>query len=295
MNTNSLPAMLLGVALVATGCRQDAVQADPARSSATGAGELLDADAEAPDAKEARCPSGAPGPEMALISTASAKHYCIDRTEVTQAQYQKFVTAAGKDLSLIASIPECSWQKTFEVTVRPEDNPSLYGCPKGEYDPVAKPDQPAGCISWCMAFAYCRWAGKRLCGRIGGGALSDRIADRNDAQQSQWFYTCTQGGKSAYQYGDSYQATCSPAALEPVTKVSTGCTGQQPPYSEISGMSSGVSEWEDACAGEDCNLRGGTFVNLPAGGQVFRCDDSSCAVRGWMTPGVGFRCCADVD
>ena len=66
---------------------------------------------------------------MALISVAEKKHYCIDKTEVTQSQYAKFVDAAGDDLSLVAGISGCSFQKSFEVLVNPNYGPDADTAP----------------------------------------------------------------------------------------------------------------------------------------------------------------------
>ena len=281
--------LVLVLCAATSGCKHDAIEADPARTGAS-----LEA-STSNDALSLACPSGLAGPAMALISVADKKHYCIDKTEVTQSQYAKFVAAAGNDVSLIAGIPECFWQKSFEMPVRPDEDPSAYGCPKGEYDPAAKPDQPVGCTTWCMAYAYCRWAGKRLCGKIGGGPISEPSDNYKNLEQSQWYFACTQGGSSAYQYGDTYDPACSPPALEPVTSAKSQCTGQKPPYNEISGMNSGVSEWEDACLDQSCFVRGGGILDLHQGEQAMRCDVSASTLRGVTSPGTGFRCCLDVD
>ena len=287
--------LLLGVA--AGGCKHDTIEADPARVGAGQDASATDSKSETQvDAVAPGCPSGLAGPAMALISVAEKKHYCIDKTEVTQSQYAKFVVAAGDDLSLIAGISECWFQGNFDVRVESGDNPAVTACPKGEYDPAAKPDQPAGCITWCGAYAYCRWAGKRLCGKIGGGALDDPNNDYKNLAKSQWFYACTQGGTSVYQYGDAYDPACSPEMLEPVTSASSQCAGQKPPYNEITGMNSGVSEWEDSCVDDGCLYRGGGIGNLPSSdGQELRCDAKANTHRGSSYPAIGFRCCLDVD
>lgn len=110
----------------------------------TGAG--VDANVDA-----GRCPEGR-GPKMIVAGT-----FCIDSTEVTNAQYGAFLDDAfafdaGPPPAVCANVPT-----------------HLPGC---AYDPVGRANRPVRCVSWCDAWTFCKWSGKRLCGRIGGGPLT---------------------------------------------------------------------------------------------------------------------------
>lgn len=78
--------------------------------------------------------------------------YCVDSTEVTGRQYLEFLAAKAGDTS--GQPVDCSWNTTFE--------------PAADIDPN---EYPVAFVDWCDALAYCTWAGKRLCGKIGGGPL----------------------------------------------------------------------------------------------------------------------------
>lgn len=292
-----LRTVLAVLALAHPACTDETIRPDPSKSGglvdASIVGDADSADVALFDADASTCPSIIGAAEMTRIASPKGVAYCIDKTEVTQGQYAKFVAAAGTDLSHTSAIAECAFTTSYDVVVRPDDNPGAYGCPKGVYDPTAKPDLPMQCATWCMAYAYCRWAGKRLCGRTGGGALTDTVADSKDPNASQWYNACSIGGKHAYPYGDSFLPACSPPALEPVTSASSECVGAEAEYSGISGMCSGVSEWEDGCTNEDCLVRGGNFLETWVGEGAFRCDRRAVTVRGLMHPFIGFRCCAD--
>jgi len=99
------------------------------------------------------------GPNMVRVPTVDGRSYCIDATEVTQAQYSQFLFVKKGDTS--GQEARCTWNMSYGVTC-------------GGFDPVARGGYPVVCIDWCDAVAFCSWAGKRLCGKIGGGSLTTR-------------------------------------------------------------------------------------------------------------------------
>jgi hypothetical protein len=101
---------------------------------------------------------------MVEVTSASGR-YCIDSTEVTNAHYAAFLA--------MSPTPSSGWPA-----------------------PVDQGRHPVTFVDWCDAFAFCRWAGKRLCGKIGDGANAP--ADLANAAKSQWFNACTAGGTKAY-------------------------------------------------------------------------------------------------
>ena len=156
-------------------------------------------------------------------------------------------------------------------------------------------------VDWCDAYAFCAWAGKRLCGRIGGG--SGVPSDFNDATKSQWYAACiSEAAGNVYPYGNSYTTTtCNGgdngvADFVPV-KSMTGCHWSAAPYSSIYDMSGNADEWEDTCtqaggigANDPCRARGGNYLDS----QLWlRCDaDWMGYNRSDRFLNVGFRCCS---
>jgi len=247
----------------------------------------------------ADCPIGLPGPPLVRVSSPDNVAYCIDRFEVSQEQYAAFVAAKGSDFG---DQPEvCAWNK--EYTPKEQSDSSSTGCPVGVYDPAKKGALPMACADWCDAKAYCAWAGKRLCGKIGGGSAAPE--SYADAKASQWFNACSQGGKTVYPYGDTYKAgLCVDGANQGEQKqpqeatMAGDCHGQQPPFSEIAHLSGNVWEWEDRCeeggpgGGLFCGMRGGGFslFNLE---KDTRCDGNSTTGIAIQNAAVGIRCCLD--
>lgn len=91
--------------------------------------------------------------------------FCIDRTEVTQSAYDAFLSAT-----------------TNGGPARPD------GCTTKKSNTVALGSDgtmPVRNVDWCDAYAYCAWAGKRLCGRTGGGGAMT-AAETTSATGNEW-------------------------------------------------------------------------------------------------------------
>jgi formylglycine-generating enzyme required for sulfatase activity len=206
--------------------------------------------------------------------------FCIDSTEVTNAQYLRFVTAA---VPFTGQPAECSWNTSW--TPGPG-----FGWPYG----AGSETLPMTAVDWCDARAYCAWAGKRLCGHVGSG--STPFALFGDPAQSEWHYACTANGTKIYPYGDTYAATaCEGADIKPNKVVpvasKTACIGG---YPGIYDMSGNVYEWEDSCDGttgatDQCHLRGGGDLSPSTNLQ---CGNSNTDLRQRYFINVGIRCCA---
>ncbi|MBI5531167.1 MAG: SUMF1/EgtB/PvdO family nonheme iron enzyme [Deltaproteobacteria bacterium] len=228
---------------------------------------------------------------MVLLET-----FCIDSTEVTASQYQAFLDSNPLVSDQIA---ECSFNGTYVP-----DNGGF--CGFGKYDPAGHPDEPIVCVDWCDAYAYCRFAGKRLCGRKGGGSVD--FADYQDATKSEWFDACSDHGARRYPYGDTYQSDSCNGLDHSGCKTGSepGCrplpAGTLPSCASKGGildLSGNVAEWEDSCDGatgkkDGCRIRGGTVA---ASQYELICSEPGMyygvAPRDGVGEAVGIRCCAD--
>jgi formylglycine-generating enzyme required for sulfatase activity len=239
---------------------------------------------------DAACATGKGGP-MRQIPAPGGATMCVDETEVTVGDYQAFL-AAG----VVVTFPDADPAKArceAKTTYAPSCAEAACvgaGC-----------DLPQTCVDQCDAKAYCRWAGKRLCGAFGGGALA--IADVDDPSKNQWANACAAGG-SAWPYGADYDGqACNTSDHQPAAcggpAVTAGYPRCQPaagPYDGVYDMSGNVSEWSDASEeGADwpeqrCVILGGSYVHYWG--------DVSCsgATLEWpcnaQNPEFGFRCCS---
>lgn len=145
---------------------------------------------------------------------------------------------------------------------------------------------------------YCKWAGKRLCGKIGGGA--NAYLEHSDASKSQWFAACTSTAGSLFPYGNSYiggfcHTPGDGGASSVDVKSRPSCTGTVAPYNSIFDMSGNASEWEDSCGNISgtwfCHSRGGNFTDASEG--AVQCKDESVWPVDLSAKWLGFRCCAD--
>ena len=227
------------------------------------------------------CPKGLKGPKLIEVSTPGGTKYCIDATEVTGEQYHEFTAAKwdGVHMDMSGQPPGC-------------ENNSAYGdldCGSSDGD------QPAFCVDWCDSWVYCAWAGKHLCGAIGGGAITS-LADMNDPEKSEWYNACSSGGKHVFPYGDSYDVTAcnkeNNIGRPMDVPARATCHGPEAPFDDIFDMSGNVSEWVNWTREDKKGAVGGNYV--------FEAADSACRAVSSAPPNLdatsktlGFRCCAD--
>jgi sulfatase modifying factor 1 len=226
-----------------------------------------DGDATSGETSTNVCP-GAHGPTAVRV-TDGATTFCIDATEVTNGQYAEFLAANPPSSNQFSA---CS------------DNTSF--TPDGDWP--GDPTLPVVRVDWCDAYAFCTWAGKRLCGRIGADHLA--LADRNDATASQWFFACSMKGTKTYPYGATYDANaCVFGSGRQAAGSKQTCEGGFPGVFDMSGN---VEEWVDECANgfSDCLARGADYSTPNAS----ECATAATAAQPRMLkePWRGFRCCS---
>lgn len=257
-------------------------------SDGTGLGDATsDAGVGLSDAKTdgpfTSCPSGR-GPEMVLIDDGKGTRFCIDSTEVTNAQYAAFINSSPKTTGQ----PDvCASNTTFVPSnTVPFEN-------------IAKTGYPVTYVDWCDARAFCAWAGKRLCGRIGGGSLTSEV-DRTDPLTSQLMYVCTKGSTQLYAYGTTYRpgicnANGGGGAPFPVN-AGGPCVGG---FAGVVYLVGNVGEWTDDCAtkmgaGDACPVNASSYFQVFGDPKIAqRCDHFDPQLRGDSYEDLGFRCCFD--
>lgn len=255
------------------------------------------------------------GPRSGMVAVQSPDGvtYYIDSTEVSQADYEVFLQSDPQ--ADPSSSEYCASKTTFapgyvKKDYYSDDHPDGCRPDNTHYDPVAHGDLPVVCVDWCDAVAYCRWAGKRLCGRIGGGRFFGSANDDfQNPNVSQWFNACSNGGTTAFPYGNEWvTGACNAGPDTAPVGQTPGCHGAASPFDGVFDMSGNVAEWEDNCEGGlGCIPRGGG--HLPAdipGGEATLASEFICGTAlGDQQFGVsytpayygdhalGFRCCAD--
>lgn len=224
--------------------------------------------------------------------------FCIDSTPVTRAQYRAWLET---NPSLEGQHKRCrEWNDSYE--------PSEYCESKAEGFWEWEDEHPQSCMDWCDANAYCYYAGKRLCGRIGGGPTAGGLPGpgglegRVDPTVSQWFAACSSGGANSYPYGDEFDETACNAqgpgsGPTPVGSL-PGCQSAVPGYQGVYDMSGNFAElvddcgpdsdpmWPDDGSYDNCIARGGSFGSDP---EELRCDHTIAVGRD--STGHMFRCC----
>jgi sulfatase modifying factor 1 len=241
------------------------------------------------------CPVGLAGPMMTEIPKPGGGYFCIDRTEVTNAQYAEFVA--------VGDTAEQPTYCAFNTSFAPQ---SAAECPTLRYDPVGLAQHAVSCVDWCDAYAFCAWAGKHLCGDMAGASVAP--ADFADASHDEWYAACSHGGTQVYPYAGEYRPEdCVDQYYPAVYPIGAGTTPScEGGYPDVFDLSGNVSEWEDSCSassgGADmCVHRGGSYLDADDTSPSVRCNSADAHDPTTVTPAlrarqsrsisVGFRCC----
>ena len=208
-----------------------------------------------------------------VVAQSPAGSFCIDSTEATTAHYRAFLA----DPDVAPQPAYCAWNTTYQpkFPIANDTNAPIVG------------------VDYCDARAFCEWAGKRLCGRIGGGETP--FASFADARESQWYAACSAGGTRIFPYGNNYDGSaCNGADFGRGTLAPAGTPTCEGGFPGLFDMSGNAWEWEHACDGalgqsDKCRLRSGEWTN-PSG--FLRCDYGGFYIgRDFATQSIGIRCC----
>jgi formylglycine-generating enzyme required for sulfatase activity len=230
------------------------------------------------------------GPARAGPTMIDVGGYCIDATEVTEAHYAAFLKdlASGYDAG---ARPVCAYKHSYTVP----DTAVGVAC---NYTPDKTPNVAVVCVDWCDAEAYCRWAGKRLCGAIDGGALSYNGDDTIDPNRDAWYRACSHAAARLYAYGAIDPTACNVKELNQNRALDAGaepkCVGG---FDGLFDMNGNVDEQQDACDGDGgendhCRYRGGSWYWAASESSCLHRYNADEAKRGAHFADVGFRCCS---
>jgi formylglycine-generating enzyme required for sulfatase activity len=223
-----------------------------------------------------KCPSGR-GSAMVQIDD----QHCIDALEANETDYATFVGSLDGGVEAASLPPECAFKTTFV----PDDTRS-------------DKNLPVAFVDWCDAWAYCKWAGKELCGGTMGQTIF--LNDYSDPTKSTWMSACTQNGMKKLPYGTYMSSTCrltyDPDGGTDMGPVVSGsmkkCEGGYPGVFDMVGN---IKEWENACNGttgasDICRRRGGGFNELDDPSTDCAYDETD--TRNFRSYTSGIRCCA---
>jgi formylglycine-generating enzyme len=254
---------------------------DAARDAGPGS-DASDAETQpdVPPLPDGGCPSkGGPAP---LRITSGGVSFCMDTTQVSNAQYDAFLQSTP---SVAGQSASCTWNTTFV--------PSSFPYPSN-----AK-DLPVFAADWCDAYAFCAWAGKRLCGSIGGGPISSSDAD--DPSKSERMMACTKNGTRSYPYGNTYSGTACNGADKGANRAlpvgsQASCQGG---FDGLFDLSGNAHEWLGICDSAAVDggpsqvqcVQTGASWNHP--GSDMACNVSFTESRSSESSDTGFRCCSN--
>jgi hypothetical protein len=255
---------LLGLAIAAAGCNAIFGLA-PSTLATDGAAGSDGARVQFDAAYSAGC-QGWAGPEPVNIDGL----FCIDSTQVTNAQYS-----------------------VFAMSVTPATTAQAVGCDGNDsFMPdggLSMDTYPVVSVDYCDAWAYCQWAGKRLCAQV------DRTTGYDPVTNSEMYYVCAGTGHDmnlAYAYGDTYQPDWCDDTNARFDSVKSNSMCHSLVYPDVYDLSANIGFWENMCSPSVCR------DTTPEGGQGqmanHRCDNTNGDPTTLQHPDIGIRCCSDI-
>jgi serine/threonine protein kinase len=202
------------------------------------------------------------------LRTVTLTAFEIDRTEVTNADFARFVQATGYRTTAekqgygwdITRCRKCSWKM-----------------PRANRLATDHPNDPVVQVSWSDARAYCEWADSRL------------------PTEDEWEYSARGRDRRTFPWGDDWDAgrirdvRVKGLGLEPVGSHPTGATPEG-----IQDLAGSVWEWTSTTVGSGENriFKGGSWSeSIPA---YFRSATFADESPDYVDISLGFRCARDV-
>ncbi|MFV8754251.1 formylglycine-generating enzyme family protein [Nannocystaceae bacterium ST9] len=274
-----VPGFVLSIACGGGGDEGSEDVSDESDGAETEGGET--GDAEGTDGFEPGGCSQACGAENCgecpSAAVVAGEGFAIDAVEVTNGQYAAML-AIDFDTSVLPG--GCEWKQGFLPA---------------EWSDSLDPALPVVGVDWCDAMVYCAWAGKELCGAVGGGPTD--WANGMDAMGDAWYRACSSDGTQDYPYGDAFDAQACNGSEALIDQMVVGgsiasCEGS---LTGLFDMSGNVWEWTNACESQTgdgatlCRRRGGSFHSEA---DALRCGVKSERERAERDDAVGFRCCS---
>ena len=200
------------------------------------------------------------------LRTVTLAPFSLDRTEVTNADFQAFVDATGHRTTAeergfswdITRCRRCSWRT-----------------PHPGRDATRHPNDPVVHVSWPDARRYCQWAGKRL------------------PTEDEWEFAARGEKRRAFPWGDEWDANrlrdleSEGLGLQPVGSYPTGATPDG-----LLDLAGSVWEWTSTASGQGERrvFKGGSWMDrIPA---YFRSAAFSEDAPDYSSISLGFRCAA---
>ncbi len=215
--------------------------------------------------------SGTALPELVASTPriATVKTFWIDRTEVTNEQYRQFLKAVRRD-----------GMDDYRHPKQPEDKKSFVPLEETWENEAFNGDkQPVVGVDWFDAWAFAKWAGKRL------------------PTENEWELAARGDEGRLYPWGNSYEAGAANTNDTPTTRpVPPGRFAKDRSPRGVLDMAGNVAEWTATPMGDKGIrvVRGGAW-NLPASDLTCLTFNRSYALATMRAGNVGIRLASDTE